>query len=458
MEDTSNKFQIELRDENFQAWLKIFDPTGITIVDIAESLKRFGVSQGIKGDFIRKLASNGFPFGQYLIAEGIQPINGEDARIELLVNLKPPLTPIEITDENNKYFPIYINNVIEGQNIVKYIPASKGTPGLTVLGKEIPAMPGRPCPSPKGMNTDLSETNPNFLIAKRSGNFLWDGQKARVETEYTVGGDISLVNGDVVEFVGDLKVAGDIKIGVTVKVGGNLSVFGTVEDGIIECEGNVAIKGGVFGSGRGRLVAGGSIDVNHLYNLTLRSGGEVTIKREAMNCQIYAKSIISRHAAIFGGTIVAQNFIEVNDLGREQYAKTTVIIGGKNQMSDIILGIEREIASIDEKMKENKESIFRLAKDKLTNNNFNEEKELKLQKMRTDMDLMSKNTATLKEKRTRLITELKQLVPKLVVNGTIHENVHLTINDTSMLVNDPLSNVTMYEKNKEIVKIKNVNF
>jgi uncharacterized protein (DUF342 family) len=109
-------------------------------------------------------------------------------------------------------------------------------------------------------------------------------------------------------------------------------------------------------------------------------------------------------------------------------------------------------------MKTFKELVFRLAKDKLSGAGFTEEKELKLQAMRTDMDNMTKQVANLKEKRTRMVTEIKQIVPKLVVNGTIHENVHLTINDVSKLINDPLTKVTLYEKNNEIVKIKNTNF
>jgi hypothetical protein len=458
MDNRNYKFQIELREDGFQAWLKVFESSTFTLADVAEQLKAMGISQGFKGDYIKKLAEKGFPFGQYLIAEGKFPIKGEDSRSECLVELTPEPPKVDLEDNKTNYFPVWITNVVEGQKLVKYIPATRGVPGLTVFGREIPAMPGKTLSNPRSINTDFMESNPNFLIAKKSGNFLWDGEKARVEPDYTINGDLSILNGEFIEFVGNLKVLGDIKSGTRVKVGGELIVFGTVEDMAIECGGNVTVKGGMFGSGKGEIIANGKVDINHAYNFSIKATDEMTIRKEVVACQIKAKSITGVYATILGGNTIAQNFIEINDLGKEQYSRTSVIIGGKSQHLELLQNLESEIFRIEKHIKELKDNIFNLAKEKMNSKNFPEDKEEALQNSRIELERINKKLSSVKENRNKLLIEMKQYVPKLIVNGSIHPNVHVTINDISIMTSMSFTNTTFYEKDNEIVKIKNTKF
>lgn len=460
MNEGPKYFTIELKEGNLQAWLKVYESNVIKIEDVILELKKMGVTFGLKGEYLKNLAKQGFPFGQYLIAEGKNPIPGKDATAECLVEMAPEPPEIEFDDEEkeSRYFPVRITNVRKGDKLVRYVPPTKGVPGMTVLGKEILPMPGKAIPLPKGINTDFLDSNNNYLIATKSGNFEWDGIKAKVDPEYTVRGDLSILNGEVIEFYGSMIVTGDIKSGITVKIGGDLTVYGTVEDVVIECGGNVVIKGGLFGAGRGKVTAMGSIDINHAYNHIISTPGDITIHKEVMNCQISAKRIFANYASICGGNVTAQNLIEVKELGKEQFARTTVSIAGKYQLMELFQSMEKEIEELTKKIKDYKEEIFKLAKEKLNSIAFPPEKEEQLTNLRLEMDNLNKSLTEKRESRDKLVVELKQSVPKLVVSGTVHSNVYISINDISYLVSEPMRNVTFFEKDNEIMKIKNEKF
>jgi uncharacterized protein (DUF342 family) len=455
MSENPKYFSVELKEGNLQAWLKVYESSVLKLEDIVLELRTMNITVGLKGEYLKKLASERFPFGQYLIAEGKMPITGENARAECLVELTPEPPEIEIENEDSRYFPVRITNVRKGEKVVRFLPPTKGTPGVTVLGKEIPAMPGKALPLPKGLNTEFLDSNNNYLIASKNGNFEWDGTKAKVEPEYTVGGDLSIVNGETIEFYGSMTVTGDVKSGVTLKVGGDLTVYGTVEDVVIECDGNVAIKGGCFGSGRGKITAMGTIDINHAYNHAISTPKDILVHREVMNCQLSAKRILASYAAICGGSVFAQNTIEVKDLGKEQFSRTTVTIAGKYQLMEMFQTMEKEIEEMTSKVKVYKDEIFKLAKEKLNSTNFPVDKEDKLTNLRLEMDIINKSFSEKREYRDKLMVELKQSVPKLVVSGFIYTNVHISINDISLLISEPQKNVTFFEKDNEIMKIKN---
>ncbi len=458
MDEKSKYFSIELKEGNLQAWLKVYESNVLTLEDVVMELKKLSIVFGLKGEYLKKLALEKFQFGQYLIAEGRNPVIGENARAECLVEMTPEPLPVEIENEDSNYFPVWITNVKKGDKVVRFLPPTKGIPGMTVLGKEIPAMPGKAIPLPKGLNTEFLDSNNNYLVATKNGNFEWDGTKAKVDPEYTVSGDLSIVNGEFIEFYGSMIVTGDVKSGITLKVGGDLTVYGTVEDVVIECGGAVAVKGGIFGSGRGKITAMGNIDVNHAYNHIISTPADIVVHRELMNCQVSAKRVLASYAAICGGSVFAQNLIEVKDLGKEQFSRTTITIAGKYQLLEMFQMMEKEIEEMTVKMKYYKDDIFKLAKEKLNSPNFPPEKEEKLSGLRSEMEVMNKTFSDKKDYRDKLMVELKQSVPKLVVSGNVYTNVYISINDINLLVSEPHRNVTFFERDNEIMKIKNEKF
>jgi uncharacterized protein len=445
-------FKIELREGFLQAWLRILEPTGIVLSEVMHAARTLGVCYGMDQALLNELARAGFPPGEYLLAQGKPPQSGEDGQITWLVQLVPKPKPVEITDESIRYFPVHINSVKKGQKLLTYRPSTFGVSGTTVLGTEVAGAPGSARANPQGMNTDYSTADPGCLVASISGNLLWDGQYARVEPGYFVGGNLSLVNGERIDFAGDLHVSGDVQVGMTLVIGGSLTVTGSVEDTVIDCGGDVTIKGGAFGSKRGIITAGGAIEVYLAHDYILRAARDVSITREAVNCQIDGRSVLASRAEVYGGTIVARRYVEVRNLGREEYAKTSVTIGNRRQIQDAIEAIEVELETCDSKMSECNNWIVKLSRAAASGSGRSKDLEARVQGKRAELDGLKERVRTLNQEKTRLQEDLRQLAPKLIVLGTIRRNIHLTMNDVSLLFDEPEARVTLREEEGKILK------
>jgi len=449
----TRNFEIKVQNFKTQVWLQIYQSENVSLKDILVELKNQGINFGLNKLILKRITEENFPVGEYLIAEGSTPINGEDARVECMVTITPPPLEATISSESSNYFPVRITNVRKGQRLFRFIKETGGVPGYNVFGEEIPITKGKNTYFTKGRNTDYDEEQ-NYLIATKDGNFVYEGSNAYVETDYHVNGDLSTINGQLIEFYGNLIVQGDIRLGITVRVDGNLTVMGSVEESVIECGGNVEIQSGFRGGGRGKVIADGNIKFSHANDYTIISQSKIIIGKIAMNCNLTAKSIESPGGSICGGSALAFKKIEIRNLGRESYSKTTVTIGGK--LNQLALYKERdvEIANILKKVQlcEIKLSHLNQAQD---NRTLSREQEEGIYSVRFAYEKLNDLLVKKKQEKEELQNELKDIVRRLIAHGTIYESVHLLMNDIDIPIVENVSNVTFTEKDYRITRGKN---
>ena len=445
------KYTVDVLNSGLEVWLSIYDSEGITLDDIKGKLEAQGIVYGIKDDLINKLVTDNFPVGQYIIAEGTQPINGEDSKVECLVEMAKPLTAENI---GSKYFHIKITNVRKGQRLLRIIPATEGTPGYNVFGEEKLHANGKTLASPRGANTGYLEEEPNYLVALKAGNFVYDPTQVRVESEYKIVGDLSTVNGKDVECYGDLIVQGDVKVGVTLKVDGNLTITGSVEDANIECAGNIDIKSGIRGSGLCKITAYGDVAFFHGNNYNITTRASVKVGKIAMNCNITAKYIDSPRAALCGGKLIAYTYIEVLDLGKEEFKRTTIELAGKVIKLRINGEIDKEIDELSDKVKLCKDKVAHF-KRVTANKTLSREQDEGIYTFSHPLDLLSEILEKRIKEKGRLQDDMRKMAPKVIVNGFVYDNVRLTINNVNIQNLDKARNVTYYEKDGEIITVRN---
>jgi len=450
--ETKN-FEIKIQNFKTQVWLHVYQSENVSLKDIMIELKNQGISFGLNKLILKRLTEENFPYGEYLIAEGSTPINGEDARVECMVTITPPPLEVAINSESSNYFPVRITNVRKGQRLFRITKSTEGVPGYNVFGEEIPAIKGKNTYFTKGRNIDYDEGQ-NYLIATKDGNFVYEGSDAHVETDYYVNGDLSIVNGQLIEFYGNLIVQGDIRIGITIKVDGNLTVNGAVEDAVIECGGTVDVKGGFRGNGRGRVVSDGDIKFLHGHNYTITSRSNMIIGKIAMNCNLTAKSIESPMGSICGGSTLAFKKIEIQSLGRESYSKTTVAIAGK--LNHMILSNERdtEISNILRKVQLCESKLSYLSKTK-DNRALSRDQEENIYVVKLAYEQLNDLLYKRRHEKEELQHELRGISLKLLVHGTIYESVHLMMNDIDIPIVENVSNVMFTEKDYRITRGKN---
>lgn len=80
-----------------------------------------------------------------------------------------------------------------------------------------------------------------------------------VDNELVIEGDVSLTTGDV-SFMNDIHIHGNVLTGVTIRSEkGSIVVDGYVEASELHAAKDVVLKNGMQGSGKGKIVAGGSV-------------------------------------------------------------------------------------------------------------------------------------------------------------------------------------------------------
>jgi len=289
-----------------------------------------GVRQAVLDKVCDQLAKGLVPEKEVVIAEGIPATNGENGRVELLINVETSLKLKENPDGSVDYKNVKIvNSVAKGAELARLIPPEHGRPGRDVTGKEIAAKDGIAAKLPVGTNTVISKQNPDVLLAATDGNARYNNSVIEISEGFVVRGNIDYSTGNV-KYAKSVTVNGDVRTGFTVECGGDLQVNGIIEDATIIVGGNVLVKHGFVGQGKGLIDGRGNVNIGFMKNQTIKSWESVVIAREALNANIFARKSIMIHGnplSAAGGRLVARDSISVFTVGNSSGIKTQLEVG-----------------------------------------------------------------------------------------------------------------------------------
>ena len=140
-----------------------------------------------------------------------------------------------------------------------------------------------------------------------------------------------------VDFPGDIVIAGDVQGGFSVKSTGKIEIHGVIEDAEIEADGDVLVKAGFTGSGKGKIYSKGDVFIKFIDNQTIEADGSIHIGDSCVQANVTAgKNIeVSTGAGIIvGGHVKAKGEIIAKVLGNQKNTKTVVEVcasGGEYQ-------------------------------------------------------------------------------------------------------------------------------
>jgi uncharacterized protein (DUF342 family) len=290
----------------------------------------------------------------FIVAQGTEPIKGEDGRVEFCFNIDPSPAPSIAEDGSADYKNINIVNLVTtGTALAKLYPAQKGTPGKNVLGETVAAIDGLPAHLPVGANTAIPNDDPNTLIAVTDGIASYDGNFVNVSAGYVISGDVDFKTGNI-KYENAILINGDIKSGFEVECGGDLQVKGIIEDCKVTVKGNVLCKFGFVGNGKGTITADGNVNLGFMKNQTVVAGGNVNIAKEAINCNITATKAINVYGhplSVAGGTLASNGSITVRTVGNISGVKTTLQIDPEPELIVEMNKIKTAIAQNEENAK-----------------------------------------------------------------------------------------------------------
>ncbi|MBL8028465.1 MAG: DUF342 domain-containing protein, partial [Fibrobacteres bacterium] len=255
----------------------------------------FGIDQNAIQKALSVIATDKTPVLDVPVATGVQPINGANGRIEYYFKAEGSLKPKTMEDGSVNFKELaLIETVGEGQELARMFSPTKGQPGHDIMGNAVPAKDGAPITLPAGTNTGPHPKNPEILIAQKAGNVRLNNHFVEVSEGFIINGSVDFSTGNV-DYGQSVTVKEDVKSGFTVHAGGDLEIGGLVEDCEIRVDGNILIKGGFVGQGKGVVLAAGSVNTGFIRNQTIKSRNSVVVAKESMNATIYARNTISIH-------------------------------------------------------------------------------------------------------------------------------------------------------------------
>jgi hypothetical protein len=452
MMKTREQLRVRLSPDQYQAFLVCDDPATVDWAIVVKFLNGSGVVYGVRKDAAEQLAGANGGGHEILVAEGTHPIAGKDGWVEYFFDTKTTGTLEEKSGKVDLRELHMIHNVLRGQALIRIHPPEPGTAGTTVTGKIVAPPVGRKASARPGPNTAFAENDPNVINATADGNVVLrrDGS-VEVQPLLTINGNVDFSTGNI-DFVGSVIVTGDVKSDFSVKVKKDLEVAGNVEDALIEAEGDVTIRKGFLGYGKGKVTAGGSVKVQHLVNQTIFSDKDVTIEKESVAGMVTAGGrIVAPQASIVGGMLDAASEVDVNNLGTGEHSQARVKAGRRGRIMDRLAQIDKDAALIEKQTVEVKEAAYRLVRTKLDGGTLNSEKEQLLAKLQDVQKILPQRIATLEEEKRKLHVELQKVHDaRIVIRGTVFENVLVEINGVRRMVDSALEDVVFVERGGKI--------
>lgn len=283
------------------------------------------------------------PGKAYLIAQGTPPVKGEDARVTYLEI--PERKPVIREDGKADYYDMnFIFEIQEGSWLGEKIPPQLGTDGWNIYGETLPAAKGKDVSLKYDRKSafEVEENGKVVLRSKISGVLEHIQGLISVNHHLPINGDVGVETGNI-NFDGSITIRGTVQSGFSVIAKGDISI----EDPegvsgaklIRSTEGDVFIRGGIFGLGETQVEAGGSIFVKHVNEANLVAGQDINIGFYALGSNLKAHSILvdERKGKIIGGKAVAKNTIVTAISGNRLERKTDLMIEVINKQESYAL-------------------------------------------------------------------------------------------------------------------------
>jgi uncharacterized protein (DUF342 family) len=441
---------IEVSEDEMKAFMTVIPPKPrgreLDIDDVLEALSDNDVVVGVKQNVIGQTLENESYNIPTIIAEGMKPVNGEDAKIvfNFRTEKKIQLEEDEKGQVNFKDLDL-VENVVAGQLLATKTKATEGKPGRTVTNRILEAKDGTDVDFNLGKNTELSSDGMS-AIATINGQVTLFNQKINVEPIFEVKGDVDIHTGNIL-FLGTVIVKGNVEDGFSIKAAGDIEIMGSVAKCLLDAEGDVHIKQGIMGKLGGVIKAGGSVWAKFLEQVNVTAGKNVFVQDGIMHCQVDATEKVvcfGKRATIVGGRIRAGEIVNTKTLGSVSFTETIVEVGVDPKSRQRLHDIEKEKNECDNSVEKLNANINTLQNQKKLRRSFSDEKAELLEKMLSSREELSIRLNEINEEMNELKSYLKLLktIGKISVSKDVFPGTRIAIKDIYYDVTNEFKYVT----------------
>lgn len=355
--------------DNMVAYIRFYPPsTGgklMTEREIRAELEREKIIYGIAEPVLEKLKTTRTYCTNIPIAKGVEPTPARDTQIEYFFNTKPLAKPKVLEDGSVDFHALNLfSTVNKGDKLAKLTPHDPGAPGMNVFGKTVPQNRPKICKLKYGRNITLSEDD-TLLTSNVNGNVTLAEGMVFVSDTYKVAADVDASTGDI-EYEGNVMVPGTVRTGFTIRAKGDIEINGVVEGATLIAGGNIVIKRGVQGMGKGKLCAGGDICAQFLESANVFADGDV-LAGSILHSHIQSggKVVIhGRKGFIVGGELICETYVEANSIGNRMETQTILKVGVKPELYEQTKALVPQVMKLKSSIQETT-SYLNVYKEKL---------------------------------------------------------------------------------------------
>lgn len=339
---------LAVEERDMKATMSVIGAYGgrdVQSTDIIAALTSMEVTRGISRNALKKIMVLGRNLAageriSQLVAKGKEPIDGSNAIFTALVEdfREQALQPQEKEGEEDKVDMRDLGEtitVVEGDELIRRTPPTKGIDGFTVKGEVIHATAGKNSKLRAGKGAGISPQDPELLIATTSGMPWVNAEGAEVDNALCLNAvDISTGH---VKFKGCVIISGDIAPEMIVRATGSITVGGFIESADVQAHGDIIAMKGIIGhqveAGEDYscfVKAGGKITAKFVQSANLQASGDIELGLHAIQSFIKSKNAVSvmdssgRNGSIVGGEIYAGSTITTVNLGATAGTETLV--------------------------------------------------------------------------------------------------------------------------------------
>lgn len=407
------------------------------IKDAEKLLDDYGVVYGRKSLSSMKL----LPLSTVIVAEGKKPQKGEDAKITYIE--KPERKPVIREDGIADYYEMnFVTHIKEGQWLGEKIPPTDGIPGSDVFGNTIEAQ--------RGADSKLTYDRKSVVEVEEQGKTvlkaMFGGALEFLPGDIVSVGQHLIINGDVgpetgsIKFEGAVTVYGTVLAGYSVNAVGDISIEGnesvTNAKEICSSEGDLYIKGGVFGGGTTIIEARGDIFIKHANNCKLFAQnihvGFYMLGADAVAERIF---VDKNKGKIIGGHIEALYRIECGYAGNQHERMTHLHAKGVNK--DLIYS---EIQQMAQELKDVQTTVSHLEQQLLKieqlGASLRGEQEAAYEKLKETVQLSKDKIVELNQEIQAGMYKIRTAIrPQIEISKEAYPGVIIQIGDQSTSLN-----------------------
>lgn len=423
----------------------------LTVEEVLEALAKNGVIYGINRTNLEAVVK--YPVFNELIcvAEGVPPVNGQNGKVEFHFDINRESKPTILEDGRVDFRELnLIQSAEKDQVLCTLLPPVPGTPGKTVYGTDLPALDGKPAVLPRGRNVVVSEDGKS-LLAGISGQISYIDGKVSVFATYEVQADVDNSTGNI-NFIGNVSIRGNVLSGFVVEAGGNVEVMGVVEGAVIKAGGDIILRRGMQGMGKGILVSGGDIIARYIENSNIEARND--IKAEAImhsNVKCGNKLELSgRKGLLVGGTCKVGKEIVAKVIGSHLATVTDIEVGVDPSIRERYKAVKEEIIQMETDLRKAEQAITILKKLEMANALTPEKKEIMARSIRTRAYFTTR-IQELKDEMNVLDAKLQQeAYGKIRCYNFIYPGTKVAIGSCMMYVKENLQYCTLYRDGADI--------